>query len=863
MKFNKPILLLIDSFALIHRAYHAYPPSLITSRGEQVNAAYGYASLLIEVLQKFKPEKVVAVFDAGGPTFRHETYAAYKANRGKPDDEMIAQLPIIEETLKAFDIPILKAKGFEADDIIATLDKRHTSSDGITIIVTGDRDLFQLVDEDTKVYMAGGSFSQSKLYGPEEVKERMGIPPELIIDLKGLHGDASDNIPGVAGIGEKGAVDLINQFGNIDEIYKHIDEAPNRYKSKLLESYEIAKLSKELATVDRDVPISFDLESARMSTINAEEAMGVITKYEFKTLNMRLKDLLKVYQPALAIDEVENLLGIGEVAEDSNDWAGQSLGDKILIDVKLIGEEQLDYKFESVKAYSPSGIFNVKTEDVPSFFEVNKSSTFYIFGAHNLLHAWLNIDLKLKFYDLRLLGSVLCAGRANKDLDALFQYLEITDTSDKSKALEAVLQKVAAPENAQFQKVIEMEQKLLPIVIDMERRGVDMDVELLKTYSVQIKEDLANLQKQIFDSVGHEFNISSPAQLSKVLFEEKNLPHGKKTKTGGYSTDERTLRDLIGVEPTIELILKFRELTKLLGTYVEALPEYLYEKTGKVHTAYDQVGAVTGRFSSKDPNLQNIPIEEEGRYSIRKAFTSGKDAYFIAFDYSQQELRILAELAKEENLISAFQQGLDIHAYTASQLLGKDMKDITSAERRIGKTLNFGIVYGMSGFGLADRLKVDNKEAHNFIEEYFKRYPRIKIYFEELVKNAKESGYVATFLGRRREALGLRAGNFQVRSYTEREVTNFPLQGGAADVIKLAMIEVEKLVKDTEASLVLQIHDELVLRYTGSDIDSDNVRKLVQRVADCMQKVVTFDVPMLVEAKVGKNLADLKEYKYE
>jgi DNA polymerase-1 len=866
-------LLLIDSHALIHRAYHAFPPDLRTAKGEVVNAVYGYAKLLLDVIEKFKPSHVVAIFDAPGPTVRHEQYVNYKANRSKPDDDLISQIPRIEEFLHKLSVPILRVPGFEADDIIGTIDKRHSGSWAQTIIMTGDRDLFQLVDEDTHVYLAGSLFSQSKLYDAAGVKERMGIGPEYIIDYKALCGDASDNIPGVAGIGDKGAIGLINKFGHIEDIYKHISEIEPRYQSKLSENAEMAELSKQLATIICDVPLSFDFAEAEFGNFNPSEVKQLFQELEFRSLQSKIDKLATEFVKADELVSQPSLFADSELANlEVVDWKGEKFDAEPLSMIAGISKpsDPLTWDLEAIFVADADRIYRVEKSDFDKFIQTISPSVIATTDVKAILHALKNrkLEHKLEFYDMAIGTYVASAGQSKQDMQGVLAYFQIPEQTTLEANLPGML---AAYRTLQTQvesmeaisKLIEMEQGLVPVIVDMERTGITLDVEKMHDYEQKLANLIDEIVKSIYDDVGHEFNIGSPKQVGQVLFEEKGLSARKKTKTGSYSTDERTLRDLIGVDPVIEKILQYRELTKLQSTYIKPLPTLVNPDTGRVHAQFNQVGAVTGRFSSQYPNMQNIPLGDIGGINMREAFVAAPGTVFVALDYSQQELRLLAELSKEENMQAAFQSGQDIHARTAAEIFDLDIDEVTKEQRKIGKTVNFGVVYGISAFGLADRLKIDQRKAAEFIVKYFERYPNVKRYYDNLISNAKQDGYVETILGRRRSTADLHSSHFALRQATEREVMNYPLQGSAADIIKTAMCEVSKYLDKYPAKLILQVHDELIFEY-HTDLDlkalakDKNFLDFVRNVRQTMLSVIKLTVPLEVEAEIGLDWANMQ-----
>jgi len=865
-------LLLIDCFALIHRAYHAFPPSLQLPDGTQVNAVYGFTSLLLEVLNKFSPSHVVAVFDAPGPTVRHQDYGQYKAHREKPDDDFLSQLPLVEQVLKALDIPLLSVKGFEADDVIGTIDRRHSGKWARTIIVTGDKDLFQLVDEDTLVYLAGSSFSQSKLYGREEVKEKIGVTPEYVIDLKALQGDPSDNIPGVRGIGPKGAVDMISAYGHLDNVLAHVEELPNRYKEKVMADQEMAQLSRKLATIITDVPVSFDFnKDAEFGTFQADDLETLLVHFQFNSLRGKLGKLVTRFAKSTSKEATGALSLFSEPEESLPKWSGEFKSDTVFLYAKYTKEKDpLTWEVEKVLVMEEDGdIYEV--EDLSKLVSALEGLHVVTADAKALLHVVKNLGLELSasIYDIGISAVIYSAGRAKGDVTSTLTYYEVLDRiSDKGiiKGIESVYRRQQEEKEQELKlgKLASLEHELLPLVVNMERNGVNVEEETIAEYAVILQKKIKSLEQEIYTDVGHEFNISSPRQVGDVLFGELGLPGGKKTKSGGYSTDVRILTDLIGASPVVEKLLLYRELTKLDSTYIRTLPTFVNPSTKRIHAQFDQLGAVTGRFSSKNPNMQNIPQGESIEINLRKAFVATKGTVLVSFDYSQQELRLLAALSGDPTLRESFKAGEDIHARTASEIFGVELSKVTKEQRRVGKTINFGVIYGMSAFGFADRLKVSKEQAQSFINKYFERYATVEGYYKKLVAEGKHRGFVETILGRRRTTVDLSSPNFRVRSAAEREIMNFPLQGSASDIMKLGMIAAEKVSKNYPAKLILQVHDELIYEYETNRSLKDTLKdkeflKFAKETKASLLDVLSLEVPLEVSVEVGHNWGELSE----
>jgi len=871
VKQEKEVLLLIDSYALIHRAFHAFKPDLTTSNGEVVNAVYGFTRLLLEVLTKFKPKYVIAAMDSPGPTVRHNLYGQYKATRKPTDNLLTSQIPRIVELLSAFGIPVLLQPGYEADDIIGTLDLNHSGADNLTIIVTGDRDLYQLVDEDTKVYMAGSAFSESKLYDTDAVTARMGVTPAQIVDFKAIQGDASDNIPGVAGIGEKGAQGLLAEFHNLDNIYINIDKVAPRHQEKLKASMEMAYKSQELATIICDAPITFDLEDALFGGFNVNNTVKLFQELEFRSLLLKPAQLKQVYA-AEEVLQPDVALAAGGLVQpiDCIDYTNQdlTLAPEVVVAFEVNVEgDPLTWTLSSLFIEAAGSRYKMLDNLANILSALSKVQTIITADAKVLLHAFKNNQITYtgEVYDVILAEYLISEGRSIQTLPGSASSARIGATN----ILDAVSQlyqshKTKLDDQLQLAQIVQLENKLIPVIVDMEQAGITLDAELLLKYQDKLVELIAAKEKDIYYNVGHEFNISSPKQVGQVLFEELSLPGLRKTKTGGYSTDERTLKELAAAHPAIPQILDYRELTKLLSTYVKPLPLLINKQTQRLHTNYKQMGAVTGRFASLNPNLQNIPLGEVEGINMRASFVAAPDTVLVSFDYSQQELRLLAEFSKEEDMMAAFASGIDIHAATAAEMFDIPVTEVTKEQRKVGKTINFGVVYGISAFGLADRLKIDNRKAAGFIRKYFETYPKIKLYYTQLLDNAKAEGYVSTLLGRRRGARDLVSVNAHLRQAVEREVQNFPLQGSAADIIKSAMVALNPKLNKYPVKMLLQVHDELVFEYLAPNLEAlktdAQFQSFIKEVKSTMLDVVKTKVPFDVGIEYGHNWAQMQEW---
>ena len=857
---EKKIFLIIDSHALMHRAFHAFPPTLSNAKGEPTNAVYGFAGLLLDVLLKFQPSRVVAVFDSHGPTVRSTEFQGYKANRAETDSLLIPQFPMVYELIQMFDIPMVIQDGIEADDLIGTLDDKYSNDVMQTVIVTGDRDLFQLVDQDTFVYLAGSKFSESKLYNSEMVKEKMGVGPEYITDLKGLSGDASDNIPGVKGIGAKGAADLINKYGTIEEIYTKIDQVENRYRQKLVDGYEDAQLSKRLATIFKDIPISFNLDHADFSTVNKGNITKFFQEMQFRSLMPRLDKFFDIY--AIESNELDLFSEPKQqkpVVEIGSWNSSIDLEDDLYILANIRNKElsPINWSIDSLLVLSNVNIYRVEEEEIASFFEQNSSKQFITFDKKWILHSLINnknnnwVNLKIK--DLGIYAFALAEGQVKFDLTSVLNWANIySENTDKSKLLAfKELNEFIYLKQAELdlkQKLIDLEDTVMLTTVEMEQNGITVNGDSLRSFNDILSSKLEEFRTGIYLSAGHEFNINSPKQVSDVLFKEKALPVNRKTKGGALSTNESTLRSLIGVDPIIEHLLAYREVDKLLNTYVKALPEYV-DGDGKIHSVFDQFGAVSGRYSSKNPNLQNIPFTEVYGVNIRNAFVSSEGYKLISFDYSQQELRVLAALSGEEVMVDSFNNGVDIHKITAAELFGVELDKVDSNQRQVGKTVNFSVIYGISAFGLSERLGLNRATADTFIKKYFEKYSKVKMFLDVTINKAKETGYSETILGRRRINNMIKSNNRALKNAAERELFNFVIQGSAADIMKSSMTKFPDIIKKYNAKILLQIHDEFLFEFPEENSHLEDA--FVEEICTAMSSALNLGVEYKVEVNKG------------
>ncbi|MFQ5493481.1 MAG: DNA polymerase I [Candidatus Dojkabacteria bacterium] len=902
-KAETPTILLVDSHALVHRAYHAFPQTLTTQKGELVNAVYGFTSLLLSVLKQFDPKYLITVFDSPGPTFRHELFKDYKGTRPKTDDALINQIDRVHEVVDALNIPNMNKQGFEADDLIGTLTKSKQLRGIKKIIVTGDRDLLQLVNGETSVFLAGTSISKSVMYDKTETIERLGFEPELLIDYKALRGDSSDNIPGVRGVGDKTATALIQQYHDLDNIYKHLDELKPAVKNKLTEHKDIAYLSRDLATIKTDVELPFGIDEAQVSDYNYNKAKGLFQELEFRSLMGRLPvpevqndELDTAFDAQISLIDSDTLKQAKRI--DKTDlkplWEFLDKYDRLAIRVARDSENIFDPATElavansnDVLAVNLSGIAKKDSEKLHKILITKEIVAFDgKYDLHRLYSLWpgsgdsarekIHFDVLLAAYvalygsgkfDLETLtfnqlGSVMDE-QAESDGNLLRETVAVWKLYERFLDLLDDLSKDSKSKWTLSELYTKVELVILPILVKMERNGIKLDTGELNDLKVELEKQIRSIEQQVFNHVGHEFNIASPKQLGEVLFGELGMPGGKKTKSGGYSTNERELSKLLPSFPIVQKIMNWRELSKLSSTYTDALVSQVNTDTGRVHSSFNQAVAATGRLSSANPNMQNIPAGTEMGNKIREAFVAEDGHIFVSFDYSQQELRLLAQFSNEERLKEAFKKNIDIHKLTAAQLYKRDVEKVTKFERRVGKTVNFGVVYGISAFGLSEGLGIDRTKAQGFIDSFYASYPKVRTYYDRLLEQAKTQGWIETLLGRRKNTSGLDSSNWQLRAALEREIINFPLQGSAADMMKLAMISADRITAeryDDIATMILQIHDELVFEVKAKSVDEKRVKDFITDINKAMLEVINLDVPMKVNVEVGSNLGNLEEF---
>jgi len=898
---------LFDGNALVHRAFHALPLLTVSKTGETVSAVFGFALMLLKAINELKPTHYAIAFDMEAPTFRHKLFDQYKAQRPPTPDELVNQLGRVRELVKAFNIPIFELEDYEADDILGTL-SRQASEQGIdTIIITGDADAMQLVSPRTKVLYPRpkGSFSDTMLYDESAVIQKYGIKPGQVADYKGLVGDTSDNIPGVPNVGPVAATKLLKQFSTIEEIYARINEVtPPRLQTLLQQNEAVARQSKELATIVTQIPVTLNLDDCRFSQYDRNQVTELFRELEFSSLLAKLPETEK------AVSETSAKIKTEPLHKDYRIVDNTPALDKLVSRLSAVKTFSLDTETTSLNPmlaqlvgislspapgeayYIPLGhvgwgeVEQLPLEQVISRLRPLLEDTTLTKIAHNskydmtvliehgitvnnltfdtMLAAYLLSEksLGLKALAFSKLGVEMTPikaliGSGAKQLS--MSQVEIKQAADYACADADMTLRLAELLNEElrqqglWQLFSEVEMPLVPVLLRMERNGVALDTDLLRQMSHHLGEQLLKLEADIYNCVGHQFNINSPQQLSSVLFQELKLPPARKTKSG-YSTGAEVLEELRGTHPIIEFILDYRQLAKLKSTYVDALPGLINSKTGRVHTSFNQTRTATGRLSSSEPNLQNIPVRGEFGKQVRQAFIAPAGSYLVAGDYSQIDLRALAHLSQDPSLLNAFHRDEDIHAATAAQLFGVDASQITPDMRRLAKTVNFGVIYGMSDYGLEQATELSREEATQFIAAYFDKYPGVKQYLESTKEQARERGYVQTLLGRRRFIPEVNSSNRQVREAAERMAINMPVQGTSADIIKVAMINLDREIEKRrlKSKMLLQVHDELILEVPREELEE--MEKLVPRI---MSSALKLSIPLKVDIKTGNNWGEM------
>ncbi|MGL4106993.1 DNA polymerase I [Clostridium sp. LP20] len=864
-------LLILDSNSLMNRAFYALPP-LTNSEGIHTNAVYGFTNMLLKMKEEIKPDYIVATFDKKAPTFRHKEFEDYKAGRKKMPPELGEQFPIIKELLGLLGISIYEIEGFEADDIIGTLAKLSEKNNIEVFIVTGDKDALQLASEKTNVVITKKGVTETAVYNEKAFQEEFGVTPVQFIDVKGLMGDKSDNIPGVPGIGEKTAFKLIQTYGSIEEVLNNIDKVSGKKLKENLEEYkEQAIFSKKLATIMTEVPIDIDLEEIKNSdSYDKEKVKKLLFKLQMKSLIDKFSDGDEEVEDNISVERVTTIEGMRKAFADEKEKSyiiyttlNSSVYSKIELDKLILGEENNGKEIcvkEILEEDREEGIKILKT------FMEDESIKKIIHDCKELITVLNKFDIQIKSldFDTAIAAYIIDSSKGKYPLKTLVNEYLGEDPTGEAEDASIKLASYMKPLYEELKSRIEkdgmdelfynIELPLVYVLSSMEREGFNIDQEVLEELSKKFKEEIEKTQKEIYEISEEEFNISSPKQLGKILFEKLDLPVIKKTKTG-YSTNAEVLEKLEDKHSIIPKITYYRQITKLNSTYVEGLKNVI-DKDGRIHSSFNQTVTTTGRLSSTEPNLQNIPIKYEMGREIRKVFVPNeKGDILLSCDYSQIELRVLAHMAGDENMIDAFKHHSDIHRKTASEVFNVPLDEVTSVMRSRAKAVNFGIVYGISDFSLSQDLKITKKEAGEYMAIYFERYPKIKTYLEDVVNKAKEDGYVLTILNRRRFIPEIKSSNKIVKALGDRLAMNAPIQGSAADIIKIAMVKVFNRLKaeKLKSSLILQVHDELILNVKPEE--EEIVRNLVKEE---MENAVSLHVPMEVDVNEGSTWYEAK-----
>ena len=917
MKSEKKLFLL-DAFALIYRAYFAFAKNpRINSKGLDTSAIFGFTNSLVEVINKQKPTHLAVVFDTPKPTQRHVDYPEYKAQREAMPEGISNALPYIDQLLEAFNIPKLYKDGYEADDVIGTIAKKAEKAGYQVYMMTSDKDFAQLVSENIFMYRPGNKWQPTQVWGIEQVLEKFKINKvSQVIDFLAMMGDASDNVPGISGVGQKTAQKFISEFGSIEALFANTDKLQGKIKEKVISSKDVGLLSKKLVTIITDVPIEFDEHSMKLNVLDKDKVENIFKELEFRNVLQRLfRDDVeisteeKIIDPPPINDSNNNQFDLfsQKQQQESNSFNLETSNYSIcnspdqLLDFASKNSTKTHLFFQTISSlntenkkiigisisFDSSEMFfvSLNNKDAESYLETIKKlleDENYIKIAYDLkeqmkLFYSQNIELNGNFFDvavahyilhpdlrhdLELIADSYLSVNLDNDFTAKrgkidFSVLSLESTSKWSNERVNVIQKIhplflnELDSNRSLSLFNEIEMPLLKVLCKMEIEGINLDVDLLNKYSEELKLELEENCQKIYKLSNTKFNISSPKQMGEVLFEKMNLvKKPKKTKSGQYSTSEETLLKLKGKHEIIDHILDFREIKKLISTYVDALPEIVDPQTKRIHTTFNQSVASTGRLSSVRPNLQNIPIRTARGMKIREAFISSQDRLLMAADYSQIELRIMASLSKDKGMLDAFNNGIDIHSATAAKVYKVNIDKVDRSMRSAAKSVNFGIIYGISAFGLSQNLGITRTESKEIIDQYFEEFPKVKEYMDHSIALARENEYVETLYGRRRYLKDINSRNAVMRSAAERNAINAPIQGTAADIIKIAMVEVANQITQHElkSKMLLQIHDELIFDVEPSE--EETLRSIVER---SMSDASKLDVPLVVDIGVGRN----------
>ena len=926
-----PVLYLLDGHGLAYRAYYALTAggtrasAFQTSSGEPTAGVYGFTSILLRIFEQESPDYLAVAFDVG-KTFRHEMYEGYKGTRAKMPDDLRSQVERMREIVDAFNIPRLEKENYEADDVLGSVARWASEEKGLSVkIITGDKDLLQLVTDQVVVNLAGNKLSEAKDYFPEDVKQKLGVMPDEVVDFKALCGDTSDNIPGVRGVGEKTAVKLLDEYGSLDGIYSHLADISGRAKTALEEHKDEAYLSQELARIVTDLDIPLDLDQARIDRFNPQAVEDLFRELEFRNLIKQVNTLVGKMNPIMSKDAQLGLFASEDDTQQSKDSPSDlttilvdtpaaldalktalSQSEMIAFDTETTSTDVMRAKLVGISLavkpdegyYIPVGHrsgrqlplvevldalkepltdpkigkagHNLKYDYLmlkraglvvsPLTFDTMIAEWLINPASHNLglkNLAWVRLG-----YEMTHIEELIGKGRAQVTMDAV----PIEEAAGYAAADAAIVLRLIPQLKEELQTQAAevlfrtMEMPLIPILAQMEETGILLDQEFFKRFSIELGNRLKEIEVQIFDAVGAQFNLNSTQQLSEALFVKLGLEppdRTKKTSSGHYSTAAGVLEGMAGQHPVIDLVLEYRELEKLRSTYVDSLPSQINPETGRVHTSFNQTGTVTGRIASSDPNLQNIPTRTETGRRVRNGFIAREGWQLMAVDYSQIELRIVAHMAQDKAMLAAFRAGQDIHATTAAAVHGIPLSEVTPEMRRHAKAINFGLIYGMSAYGLTNATDLTLAEAENFIKTYFEKFPGVETFLEGLKKTAAEKGYVETLLGRRRYFPNLKQGaGYNVRQREEREAINAPIQGTAADIIKIAMLKLPPEIEKAglQAKTLLQVHDELMFEVPDEELIETTA--LVQKV---MENAYHLDIPLSTEAKAGRSWGEMEK----
>ncbi len=872
---GKKVLAIIDGKSVFYRGYYAMS-NLSTKDGTPTGGVFGFASMALEVIKRLEPDYVCVAWDKPKTNIRRrlELYPAYKAGRKPAPPDFYEQIPLLHELLEAFGWPLYELDDYEADDIMGSLAVQATTKDIETMLITSDMDMLQLINPHVHVYALKTGLSNIELYSPKSFETKYGIRVDQFLDLKALKGDSSDNIPGVPGIGEKGALDLLKQHGTLDGVYENIELIRDSVKKKLVAGKESAYLSKQLAAIWTDAPIELDLKKLDVAHCNPEQVKRVLTKLEFTSLVKRLPDVMQVAaseeQTAIRLSGLKSyelsLFNTGDKFDQ-----GKNTDTYFVLPVYSDSHKKTVTHLAIANEHGKGSIIlaDQLTDSEVQKALINLSGTIVTYDAKALLKqfvAWL--DTERTIFDVQIAAFMLnsltrdqsIAGLAREWLDLETEAEEMDelarlrlDTAVLAKLHSLFKRELAKSDNAKLQKLFnDVEMPLIPVLARMEHEGIQLDTGYLASMADQIEDIVSDLEQQIYGNADMEFNIGSPAQLAEILFEKLDLPKDgiKKGKTG-YSTAATELDKLRSLHPIIDLISQWREVTKLKNTYVDTLPKMI-DSHSRLHTTYALTVAATGRLSSNDPNLQNIPVRTELGRQIRTAFVAGPGKMLVSADYSQQELRLAAYLSNDEKLIELFNDDIDVHTVTAAEVYGRAPEDVTKNMRRDAKVVNFGIMYGLSTHGLVAATGMTYEQAKHFIKKYFEVRPKLVDYIDSVKEKAKTEGYVETIMGRRRPTPDVKSSNFMVRESALRAAVNMPFQGSAADIMKLAMVQVANKLKGSDSQMLLQIHDSIIVECPEEE--AEDVAKLIKTT---MENAYPLPIKQTVDTSIGRNWGEL------